>query len=84
MTPDSLFEYANQCARLSEQLSSGTKYPTFRQVAKHFNVAYDDIEDAISDYCGDGYLGAIVGMRVGQNLTFSFKFRSQYQVEAYL
>lgn len=85
MTPEELFGYADRFARRSEEAEKGTKYPTFRQVAKRFKVTYDEIETVIDDYQGDGYLGMAVGMQVGGmgGGTYRFESRGQYLVEAY-
>ena len=82
MTPEQLFAYADRFARRSGTAGKGTQYPTYRQITKRFKVKHDDIEEAIEDYQGDGYLGSVVGYRVGGGM-YAISVRGQRKVEAY-
>ena len=82
MTPEELFAYVDRFARRAEKAGKGTQYPTYRQVAKRFNVKHDDIEEAIDDYQGDGYLGSVVGYRTGGGW-YGIETRGARKVEAY-
>lgn len=82
MTPEELFKYADRFARRAENAGKGTKYPTFRQAAKRFKVRISDVEDACNDWCGEGYMGAIVAIRVGSGVG-GIDSTGDYQVEAY-
>lgn len=78
LTAESLFEYASAFTE-----SSGAP-PTFREVRTHFRTTYDDIEQAIDDYQGDGYLGIVAGLVVGGRVHDFGKRRSSWRVEAYV
>jgi len=82
LTPQALFEYANSFTYASEKADRGTLFPTFRQAAKHFRVRLTDIEDAIEDYNGEGYMGAAVGFRCGNGVGY-YEKKGDYLVEAY-
>lgn len=84
ITPEKLFAYA--IAYNAEALKDGrsTVYPTFRDVAKHFRVTHDQIEQACEDWDSSrGYMGMAVGVRSGAGIA-AFKSRGEYQVEAYV
>ena len=83
MTPDQLFTYADRFARRHEADGRGTIYPTMRQVAKRFRVAYDEIEDACQIYQGEGYLGLVVAIGIQGHGYADITPRGEQQVEAY-
>lgn len=83
MTPDQLFQYATEYARQAEADDKGTKYPTFREVARRFRVNHDAIEQACDDWDqSQGYMKPAVGVRAG-NSVGSFATKGQWLVEAY-
>jgi DNA-binding transcriptional MocR family regulator len=82
MTPDELFTYAVKFCQEAEAAGQGTKYPTFRQVARRFKVNYDQIEQACEDWQGDAYMTPAVGFRSGSGYA-TFATRGEHLVEAY-
>lgn len=83
---DKLFKYAENFAAKAEKAGRGTQWPTFRQAAKRMKCTYDELEQLVSDYDGDGYMGVAVGCQVGGmgGGTYRYESRGQYAVEAYL
>ncbi len=84
MTPQQLFDYASRRASESESQGHGTQYPTFREVAKRFNIRYEDIEQACMDWDHTkGYMapGVAIG---GSGGVAGFGSKGQYVVEAYV
>lgn len=83
LTPEKLFAYVLNYTRRAEQENSNQLYPTFRQVAKRFNVTYDQIEDACADWDNSkGYMGAVVGGQCNGG-HFGYDHRGEQLVEAY-
>lgn len=83
MTPEQLFQYANQYARKAEADGKGTKYPTFRETAQRFRVKHADIEQACEDWDqSNGYLAPAVGVRCGAAIG-TFTSKGDWLVEAY-
>lgn len=82
LTPQALFDFADQFARRKESTGKGTNYPTFRQAAKRFGVTLDEVEQACLDWQGDGYMQPAVGMG-GQHGCFKFENKGDWLVEAY-
>lgn len=83
LTPQALFDYANTYARQAEAADKGTQYPTLRQVARHFRVTHDQIEDACNDWDSrEGYLGIAVGFRTASGWA-EYATRGEQLVEAY-
>ena len=82
MTADDLFEYACSYAKRAEDAGKGTQYPTVRQACKRFRVKIEDVESAVYDWNGDGYIGIAVGIRVGSGVGLH-QSRGECQVEAY-
>lgn len=59
------------------------KFSTFKEAAQRFRCSYNDIEDAIENYDGVGYLGASVGIGI-PGVGFSpITPRGEWIVEAY-
>lgn len=83
MSSEKLFVYATNFAKRSESTGRGTQYPTFKQAARRMKCTYDELQDLIDDYQGEGYMGAVVGFRTGGGVA-TIKSRGDYQVEAYL
>jgi hypothetical protein len=84
MTPDQLFEFADKYARQAEADGRGTRYPTFREVARHFRVTHAAIEQACEDWdSAKGYLKPAVGIKVGNSIG-EFARKGEYLVEAYV
>lgn len=83
---DKLFKYAERFATKAEQAGRGTQWPTYRQAARAMKCTYDELEQLISDYDGEGYMGTAVGMQVGGlgGGHYSFRSRGQYCIEAYM
>lgn len=63
-------------------LNSNREYPTLRQVAQRFGLTYNEIEDLVECYDGDGYLGIFVAIQVGSGVG-CIEPRGSQQVEAY-
>lgn len=83
MTPDQLFEYANQFARQAEADGRGTQYPTFQIVAKRFRINHETIEQACDDFDqANAYMKPAVGVRCGCAVG-TFDRKGQWLVEAY-
>ena len=82
MRPEELFTYAVKFCQKAEAAGQGTKYPTFRQVARRFKVNYDQIEQACEDWQGDAYMAPAVGFRSGSGYA-TFATRGEHLVEAY-
>lgn len=59
-------------------------YPTFRQAAKRFRTTLDEIERAIEDYRGEGYLGAAVALGIPGVGVAEITPRGEYQIETYV
>ena len=81
LTPEALFKYASDFARLSERTNQGTVYPTIKACAQHFGTTQRAIEEAANDYSGPDYLGLIVAYRAG-NRVGNLKGGAR-QIEAY-
>lgn len=83
---DKLFAYASRFAKRAEEAGRGTQWPTYRQAASALRCTYDELEQLIEDYQGDGYMGTAVGCQVGGmgGGVYTYKSRGQYCVEAYL
>jgi hypothetical protein len=82
MTPQQIFNYANNYARRAEANGEGTQYPTVRQTAKRFKTTQQAVIDTCEDWQGDGYLGVAVGLRIGSG-TYEIESQGDYEVEAY-
>jgi DNA-binding transcriptional MocR family regulator len=82
MSPDNLFNYAVKFCKDAEAAGLGSKYPTFRQVARRFKVTHDQIEQACEDWQGEGYMRPAVGFRSNSGYA-TFKTRGEHLVEAY-
>lgn len=83
MTPEQLFQYADQYARKAEAEGQGTQYPTFRQTARRFRVSHAAIEQACDDWDQTkGYLVPAVGVRCGAAIG-TFASKGDWLVEAY-
>jgi len=83
---DTLFSYVQNFARKNEEAGRGTQYPTFRQAAKRMKCTYDELQQLIDDYQGEGYMGAATGFQVGGmgGGHYHIETRGSYLVEAYL
>ena len=62
--PQKLFSYSDRFAARHETKGEGTVYPTVRQAAKRFRCSYDDIQDAVDSFDGEGYLGIAVAIGI--------------------
>jgi len=80
-----LFTYCENFARKNEAAGRGTQWPTFRQAASRMKCTYDELEELVADYQGDGYMGVGVGYQVGGlgGGTYRIKTRGEYVIEAY-
>ena len=83
ITPEALFNYVVEFQDRASQKGDSNLLPSFHQVAKRFSTTYDEIESAILDYQGDGYLGEVVGFRGGMGGIAEIKTRGDHLVEAY-
>lgn len=81
-TPAELFAYANRFARRAENAGRGTRYPTLSRAARRFRCRIADIESAIDDYQGDGYMGIAVGVQSAAGIAV-YATRGECLVEAY-
>lgn len=62
LTAASLFDYCDGFARRAEAAGRGTEWPSVREVKRRFpGSTYQDIEDAIANYTGPGYMGLATG-----------------------
>lgn len=80
ISSEQLFRYALAYFKRAQARGDNRLFPSFRQASKRFNATLDAVEDAIHDYAGPGYMGAIVGFK-----TFSgygeIRNRGNYLVE---
>jgi hypothetical protein len=83
ITPEKLFHFAKTHAEQARAAGESTLYPTFRATAKRFRCTHQDIEDAIYDYQGTGYMDAVVGYRTGGGGTTAISVKGDQLVEAY-
>lgn len=84
MSPEDLFGYATRYAARSVREGKGTRYPSFREVAKRFKVPHDEIEQACEDWDqSKGYMRPGVGIG-GSGGFAAFEHKSEYLVEAYI
>jgi len=82
LTPEMLLTYVLNYTHRAEQDGSNQLYPTFRQVAKRFNVTYDQIEDVCADWDNSqGYMAVVFGGQCNGG-HFSYDHRGQ-QLVAY-
>lgn len=84
MTPQQLFDFANNYARNSESSGRGTKYPSFAEVSRRFRASHSAIESACADWDQSlGYMNPAVAVG-GSGGICSIKSRGEYLVEAYI
>lgn len=82
LTPEALYAYAIATTDKAIAEGRGSDFPTFRMAARHFKVKLADIETAISDWQGRGYMQAAVA-RGGSGGYFAYERLGDHQVEAY-
>lgn len=83
MKPQELFDYANAYAiKRGKSGVFGSEWPTFQQAAKHFKCSLEDVQDAIDDWSGKGYLGASMGGICNGGI-FTTVDMAEYRIEAY-
>ena len=80
-----LFRYAENFAAQKKATGCGTRWPTFRQCASRIKCTYDELEQLVADYQGDGYMGVGVAHQVGGTGggVYHIQVRGEYVVEAY-
>ena len=75
MTAQELFDYATAFRKRT------TRFPKFKQCARHFRVRLDDIEEAVS--CADDLpMEAVVGWSTAQGIA-EIKHQGDYEVETW-
>lgn len=83
--PVQLFDYCSAFADKAEAAGQGTAWPTIRDVKRRFpGTTYEDIEDAVALYDGEGYLGIATGVGIPGVGQARVKSESKLVVEAYL
>lgn len=80
LTPDSLFEYAIAFTEERIQQRAGRLLPTFREASRKFRCKISDIQDAIDDYQGRGYLNSVVGLQCAGG-TSGYKHKGDFLIE---
>lgn len=75
---EELFRYAKSYV----VRNGGTRYPTFREAAKHFRCRLNDIELACEDYMGSGYMKPAVAIASGGGVG-AIENKGDWLVEAY-
>ena len=83
LTPEKLFDYADKYARKHEDTGKGTQFPTMRKAAKRFRCKLSDIEDAVNDYYGDGYMGIVVAVGMSGVGYAEIDIKGDQYIEAY-
>lgn len=63
--PEGLFQFVADYAETASAEGKYRLWPTFKEAAVHFNCTYQDIEDAIEDFEGGAYMGAVVAYATG-------------------
>lgn len=80
ISSEQLFRYALAFSKRAQARGDNRLFPSFRQAAKRFKTTLDTIEDAIQDYTGPGYMGAVVGIKTYSGYG-DIKNRGDYLVE---
>ncbi len=82
LTPEELFNWANEYARKSEAAGGGTRYPTLRMATRRYGVSQARIEELLDEGTDLGYLGLAVGVRTTSGVG-TIEPRDECLVEAY-
>ena len=80
-TADEVFRWACRYSGRNADRGAIHCLPTLAQAAKRFRCRIADVEAAISEYDGDGYLGIAVGMQSGNGVA-DFGRPGAYRIEA--
>lgn len=83
LSSDRLYAYVLRFTQRASAAGGHYLYPTFRQVAKRFNVTLDDVEQACYDWQGQGYMQPAVGFRTGGGGVGEYKNKGDWFVEAH-
>ena len=82
LTPEELFDWANEYARRSEASGRGTRYPTLRMATRRYGVSQARIEELLDEGTDSGYLGLATGVRTTSGVG-NIEPRGDCLVEAY-
>lgn len=82
VSAERVFRYADRFARRAEAAGRGTQYPTMRQAANALRCTYAELEAAVAEYQGVGYLGIAVAIGL-PGFGYAELARGEQQIEAY-
>lgn len=83
ITPEKLFNYAKNHAAKAQKAGSDELYPSLSKAASRFGCTLGEVEDAIEDYQGSGYMGVVVGFQCQSGGVSDISVKGQQLVEAY-